>query len=349
MPSFVVPILVLSVPAFAVALFRRTWWWPMLLWVLGMAIGQVMGWLVLIDWIALFTDTVLLQDGLVIALWIVWSILAGVGINSNDSSMKDAAGFGVGLGSFGAALALEDPQKDSDQSRLVMTTTATSLIHPGTMIGGLYFFTDTNLWLFLWIFAVLLYGKGGLEWLKESQEQFKASKSLLAFGGVTLAASFVLSDWSTELLLCTLPVWIWQSRQRFPWRSLVYVCGVFACVNLAVASGLPEVAAWGLEELPMDVHFVLPVAILVASALLSALVGSIPMAFFGVALFERLIDLPSIGLSTGPLLAVYGVGLVVGNIRPLIWAKAFRQSIFHWSVSTFLFINSIAFVVYKTF
>lgn len=349
MPSFVVPILVLSAPAFAVALFRRTWWWPILLWILGMVIGQVMGWLVLTDWITLFTDTVLIQDGLIIALWLVWSILAGVAIKSNDFSMNDAASLGAGVGSFGVALALEDPQKDSDQSRFVMTTIATSLVHPGTMIGGLYFFTETNLWLFLWIFAVLLHGKDGLERLKKSQEQSTASKKWLAFGGVTLAASFVLSDWSIELLLCTLPVWIWQSRQNFPWRSLVYVCGVFACVNLAVASGLPEVAAWGLEELPMDVHFILPVAILIASAFLSALVGSIPMAFFGVALFERLMDLPSIGLSTGPLLAVYGIGLVVGNIRPLIWARAVRQNIFHWSVSSFLFINSIAFVVYKTF
>ena len=151
------------------------------------------------------------------------------------------------------------------------------------------------------------------------------------------------------ILLGTLPVWIWKSRQNFPWRSLVYVVGVFSCVNLAVASGLPEMAAWGLEEFPMDVHFVLPIAILVASAILSALIGSIPMAFFGVALFERLMDLPSIGLSTGPLLAVYGLGLVVGNIRPLIWAKTVRQDILHWFAASFVVINLIAVVVYKTF
>ena len=89
--------------------------------------------------------------------------------------------------------------------------------------------------------------------------------------------------------------------------------------------------------------------ILVVSALLSTLVGSIPMAFFGVALFERLMDLPSIGLSTGPLLAVYGLGLVAGNIRPLIWAKAVRENILHWFTAGFVVINVIAVAVYKTF
>ncbi len=349
MPSFVIPILVLSAPAIAVAFLRRTWWWPAAMWVLGMVIGQIMGWLVLSDWVELFSATVLLQDGLSIALWLVWSIVAAASITSNRSSIRGATQLGLSLGSFGAALALENSEQDHEAPRFVLTTIAASLLHPGTMIGGLYFFAETKLWLFLWIFAVLLHSKDGPEWLKKSQEQPEASTKWLAFGGVILAASFLLPTWSVEILLGTLPVWIWKSRQNFPWRSLVYVAGVFACVNLAVASGLPEMAAWGLEEFPMDVHFVLPIALLVASALLSALIGSIPIAFFGVALFERLMDLPSIGLSTGPLLAVYGLGLVVGNIRPLIWAQAVRENLLHWFVAGFVVINLIAVVVYTTF
>ena len=319
------------------------------MWVLGMVVGQFMGWLVLSDWVDLFSTTVLLQDGLSIALWLVWSIVAAASIVSNGASMKRAASLGLSLGSFGGALVLEYSEKDGEPSRFVMTTLAASLLHPGTMIGGLYFFAETKLWILLWVLAVLFYSKDGPEGLVKSQEQPEASTKWLAFGGVTLATSFLLTTWSVEILLGTLPIWIWKSRQNFPWRSLVYVAGVFACVNLAVASGLPEMAAWGLEELPMDVHFVLPTAILVASALLSALIGAIPMAFFGVALFERLMDLPSIGLSTGPLLALYGVGLVAGNIRPMIWAKTVRPNIFHWFISSFVFINVLAVVVYKTF
>lgn len=99
-----------------------------------------------------------------------------------------------------------------------------------------------------------------------------------------------------------------------------------AHLYLAVAGGLPEAAAWGLEELPMDLHFALPGVLLVSTVILSALVGAIPMAFFGIALFERLLDLPSIGLSAGPLLGVYGIGLVLGNIRSFVWSNTVRRN-----------------------
>ena len=151
MPSFVIPILVLSAPAIALALFRRTWWWPLVMWALGMVIGQVMGWLVIADWVTLFADTVLLQDGLIVAWWVVWSIVAAAGITANGSSIKDAASVGVGLGSFGASLTFKDSSKDNDDSGFLLTTMGTSLIHPGTMIGGLYF-------LFSIIFLIDIYG-----------------------------------------------------------------------------------------------------------------------------------------------------------------------------------------------
>ena len=61
-----------------------------------------MGWLGIADWVTLFADTVLLQDGLIVALWLVWSIVANAGITANGSSIKDAASVGAGLGSFGS-------------------------------------------------------------------------------------------------------------------------------------------------------------------------------------------------------------------------------------------------------
>ena len=71
----------------------------------------------------------------------------------------------------------------------------------------------------------------------------------------------------------------------------------------------------------------LPVSLLVMTTILSAAVGSIPMTFFGVALFERLMDLPSIGIQAAPLLGVYGLGLVLGNIRPLVWSETVRDNL----------------------
>ena len=97
----------------------------------------------------------------------------------------------------------------------------------------------------------------------------------------------------------------------------------------------------------MDVHFILPLFLLCTTTILSTVVGSIPMAFFGVALFERLMDLPSIGLSIEPLLAIYGVGLVIGNIRPLIWYETVRSSFLHWFCASFVMVNLLAFLLYN--
>ena len=131
------------------------------MWVVGMVIGQVMGWLILADWITLFADTVLLQDGLIVALWLVWSIVASAGITANGSSIKDATSLGAGLGSFGSALVFEDPQKDNDDSSFVLTTMGASpLPSIGTMIGGLYFLTESWWWLLLWLLAVIWIGLG---------------------------------------------------------------------------------------------------------------------------------------------------------------------------------------------
>jgi len=316
------------------------------MWALGMLIGQVMGWLVLSDWYTLFGDTVLLEDGLVLGIWLVWCMVANAALNTHTLP----ASIGLTTGGICSTMTIPQVQKDTN-TKSPFIVMSSSLLHPGTMIGGLYFFIDTYTWLWLWLLAIFYFVLG-------TDKKFEAPVVLHevlfpskwhGIAGFILGAAFLFSQWSIGVLLCTLPVWMWKSRTSFPWRSLVYVAGVFACVNLAVASGLPEMAAWGLEELPMDVHFVLPTAILVASALLSALIGAIPMAFFGVALFERLMDLPSIGLSTGPLLALYGVGLVAGNVRPMIWAKAVRQNVFYWFISSFVFINLLAVVVYKTF
>ena len=73
------------------------------------------------------------------------------------------------------------------------------------------------------------------------------------------------------------------------------------------------------------------------------------MTFFGVALFERLMDLPSIGLSIEPLLAIYGIGLVIGNIRPLIWYETLRSNLWLWFCYSFVTVNQLAFLLYNFF
>ena len=155
MPSFVIPILVLSAPALALALFRRKWWWPALMWILGMVVGQVMGWLSFSDWFTLFGDTVLFQDGRVIAIWFVWCIVANAALNTQYLP----ASIGVTTGGMCSTMTIP-PEQNGTNIRNAFIVMSTSLLHPGTMIGGLYFLTDTYLWLWLWLLAVCFLAMG---------------------------------------------------------------------------------------------------------------------------------------------------------------------------------------------
>lgn len=325
MQSFVISIVVLTIPALALALFRRTWWWPMALYVVGMLLAQGMGFIQLSDWVQLFQYTGLFVDGLPVLLWLVWSICAGASFDTTNVSIREAIPLGVAVGSVGAALSVKETEEEQDLAGKTLAMRAAALLYPGSMIGGIYYFSESGLWVGLWLTSlvyIFLLPKGTLS----SNGTERLDFGWMLFGFLTLLTSFLLSDWSVMLLASTLPVWIWRARAHFPWKHILYVLGAFACVNLAVAGGLPEAAAWGLEELPMDLHFALPGVLLVSTVILSALVGAIPMAFFGIALFERLLDLPSIGLSAGPLLGVYGIGLVLGNIRSFVWSNTVRRN-----------------------
>ena len=325
MQSFVISIVVLTLPALALALFRHTWWWPLALYVFGMLLGQGMGFIQLSDWVQLFQHTGLLVDGLPVLLWIIWSICAGSSFDTTQVSVRQAIPLGLAVGSVGTAFSIKETEEEQGLAGKALAMRTGALLYRGSMIGGIYFFAESGLWVGLWL-TILVYSfflpKGTLPSSRIERLDF----GWMLFGFLTLLASFLLSDWSVMLLASTLPVWIWRARAQFPWKHVLYVLGAFACVNLAVAGGLPEAAAWGLEELPMDVHFALSGVLLVSTVILSALIGAIPMAFFGIALFERLLDLPSIGLSAGPLLGVYGVGLVLGNIRSFVWSDTVRRN-----------------------
>ena len=335
MSSFVISIVVLSIPALGLALFRTTWWWPMLLYVMGMLLGQGMGWLQLSDWVHLFHDTGLFMDGLPVVVWLIWSICAGASFDTTNVSTRDALPLGLAVGSVGTGLTILENSDHADRSVKMLAMRTTALLYPGSMIGGLYFFAESSMWYGLWIPAVV-YMVLLRQRTSSSVNSQRLSLRWMLFGILTLMLSFVMHEWSVAVLMLTLPVWVWKCRSRLPWKHLLYVLGAFSCVNLAVAGGLPEIAAWGLEELPMDVHFALPGVLLVSVCLLSTAIGAIPMAFFGVALFERLVDLPSIGLSSGPLLGVYGIGLVLGNIRLFIWSRTVSSNIVSVIVASLL-------------
>ena len=96
-------------------------------------------------------------------------------------------------------------------------------------------------------------------------------------------------------------------------------------VNVAVASGLPEVAAWGLEELPMELHTIIFPVLTVLVTIVSVLVGIIPVSIFGLTLLPRLLDLPSIGLSLEMVQLAIVLGLLAGNVFPWFASETWKE------------------------
>ena len=346
MQSFVITIAALSVPALLLGVFRRTWWWSLVLWICGMILGMGMGWLQLTDWIQLPIDTVLILDSQGILTWVVWSVLVAHAVPVAVRTRKEAVLLGVCLGSVGAILALQNNSIDEEaEVRLVDTSSKSfgfvwfaligALIHPGTMIGGVQYFNGTWQWLLLWPVAICMYFLS--KWIPlsiERKEILSSSHSMLdadsispwwMLAGGTLLMTALLPMYATHILLGTSIVWCIQARNTFPWKQLGSLIGTVLTVNLAVGVGLAEVIAWGLEDMPMSIHQWLPVIVLCSVALLTMIVGSIPISIFGMAIFVRTMDLASIGLTLEPLMLAFGFGVVVGNIDSFMLTHSFRM------------------------
>ncbi len=318
MQSFIIPIVVLSIPALCLSLFRKTWWWPLLCWLVGMVAGVVMGWLSVGDVWTLPFDTQLGTDAVPIVVYLIWSALVGSALRWTPTSDRDALLLGVSVGTFAAAWALQPDESVTDggesDERVLWLAVAGSLLHSGALLSGSYFLSSSFLWLILPLFTVIMVLLSD----RNAEIHGNGLPKVLPFAGVTLLSSTIFPQWTVPLLLGTSLIWGALCGRSFPWKRLLWIVGMVLTVNLSVASGLGEVGAWGLEELPMEFHNLLPLGMLVATTVLSMLIGVVPMAIFGVALFERTMDLPSIGLSNEPLLVAYGLGLVFGNVYPWV-------------------------------
>ena len=344
MQSFVMSVVVLSIPAVLLGLFRRRLWWPLLVWDLGMILGEVMGLVSIMEFSTLLTDTGLILDAQRFNLWMVWSILVGSAIRISSLNSRESFALGVCFGALGSGLILSKVERKSEAHyRRVCLAMAGSLLHPGLMFGGLDFLSSGFLWLILWIPMLLWFwlSTSKLEATERQQQSVidalnsinKTEPTPQVFwyvAALTLFLSFLLPVYAVWILGGTSVLWLWVGRDRVPLPEIgAFFASLFA-VNLAVAGGLPEVAAWGLEELPMEFHPWLPIAMVLVSTVLSVLIGVVPMTIFGLALFARSLDLPSVGLQTEPLMMAYGIGLTLGNVRPLILNQVWRKQAKLW-------------------
>jgi hypothetical protein len=118
-----------------------------------------------------------------------------------------------------------------------------------------------------------------------------------------------------------------RNLKDFEWREPLWVVGSVGLVLVAVASGLPELAASGLERGEVTFVWVQAVPLAGAAALLGALIGAPAAVLFAAALVDRALDLRMEGAALA-----CAIGTAVGPLGPLVVAGALRKGILRWLV-----------------
>ena len=90
MSSFIINIILLSVPAFLLGAFRTRWWWPVVLLFIVFSIGLIQDTLIISDVWELPLNTGLYSDLCCWTVWMVWSVLVGSLVQFENSSPKTA-------------------------------------------------------------------------------------------------------------------------------------------------------------------------------------------------------------------------------------------------------------------
>lgn len=328
MSTFILNIAVLSVPSLLVGVMRHKWWWAWVLIILTILAGLLQQVLIFSDLWTLPMATGLISDAWPLMVWLMWSVTLSSAVNLRSHSLKMSAILGVCLGSMVTPMLLNRIEGE----RKVQHTTVSwlgAMLLPGSMIGAAQLWTEGLVWCVIWI--PVLFGMWQMGVFQSEGQSLQDSIDkpwVLIVGGMTILFTSCCSEWGHWLMAFEIPIWLvlgLRGKQQLNWQSLLNWMGVFYLINLSVAGGLAESAGWGLEEMPMELHSYMPVGVFAVTGLATMLVGVVPMTIFGVALFARMMDLASVGISIEEVQFVYLLGLMVGNWNPWVCSQTWRQ------------------------
>ena len=114
-------------------------------------------------------------------------------------------------------------------------------------------------------------------------------------------------------------------------KPVGWVSGVVVLALLATASGLTELAAWGIEYVQESLGGLLLPVLTAAGALVSLLADGAAGALLGTAIVDRALDLRVAGVP-----AALAAGLAVGGLTPLLIVGALREGLVRWALQVLL-------------
>lgn len=340
MPTeFVAPIVLLSIPAFLLGIFRHSWWWSVVLLVLAYGLGLSQGLLYFADIWNLPADTHLLFDARTTLFALLLSIAIGHWIPVvGGIRRKQAILVGALLGNIAPAYmwlrTVEDTHK---RGELVFASCIGAMCNPYSLVGA-------SLWVdqpkaYVWFACSVLVGWWLLFRKTEDavSEAVPYSRLLFVYGahGVAFATANITGN--TDFLAMGALFLIAQKRM-FSNTSIAYIVPeknnqigtsaiktiahallLFLVVNVAIGAGLAESIAWGLEDMSMEYTPYIASAMFVVGVLASVLVGMFPVLFCATGIVVRCLD-----VDCGVYLAMMGVASVMGTLWPWIASQTFK-------------------------
>ncbi len=293
--------------------------------------GFVFGALVPADLLFLPSWTGLGAGMLSLVLWVLLGSLARVagGVSLPGPPLLSAIAIGALIGEIGAAGMIAGVSDKRSAARLALAAAG------GAMIGrvgdpALLLLMDQVGWSLapLGLLTALVAVPGGALPRIEGHTVVTAAAALVA------AAAIFAGDFLPHVLAagCLLMAALAGGKLRHVDLKPVGWClGLTVLVVLSTASGLPELAAWGLELVQEILGAWRMPGLTAIGVLIAVLSEGISGALLTSAVLDRALDLTVDGVPTA-----LAAGLAVGGLAPLVIVGAVREGLLRWAAQVFL-------------
>ncbi|MDG1481455.1 MAG: hypothetical protein P8R54_17805 [Myxococcota bacterium] len=293
--------------------------------------GLVLGSLVPADLLFLPSWTGLGSGMLSLVLWVLLGSLARVagGVSLPGPPLLSAIAIGALVGEIGAAGMIAGISDKRAAARLALAAAG------GAMVGrvgdpALLLLMDQVGWSLapLGLLTAMVAVPGG------SLPRIEGHTVVTAAAAVVATAAIFAGDFLPHVLAagCLLMAGLAGGKLRVvDLRPVGWCFGLTVLVLLSTASGLPELAAWGLELVQEILGSWRMPGLTAIGVLIAVLSEGISGALLTSAVLDRALDLTVEGVPTA-----LAAGLAVGGLAPLVIVGAVREGLLRWAVQVFL-------------
>ncbi len=324
-----------SLPFLLIGLFcwnkRLKWWWFGIVLILTLRILVAKGFFQVgeLHMIPGYVD--LIDMSALLILWVFFSqLLATVGFRPPGPPILSSALCGATMGVLASAILLPSMAKDKDAAaRLVLASAGGALIgrigDPAILLLSEQEPSLAYALIPLGVVFVLIAGPKADDIIPS--DDLPLSPVVLAFSVILL--TFIFPEFSFWILSAGILGLLPFAGLRFfnpqLWLASIWTLGICLLVVASTAGGLPELMAWGLEDVQINNSaWILP-GLGFIGLLGSTLIDPNGAALFIHAFFDRALD-----LNINGAVFVFCAGAAAGGFQHLIIAGVFRRAFYRW-------------------